>query len=73
MPAISADYEVLLQFTNDTRDCATVQLARDYRNPGTRNSATVLLSPGEHVTLILAAGSTYQYILKTGSKVASLS
>jgi len=72
MPAIAADYDVLLQFTNDTRDCASVQLARDFHSPA-RNGASVLLLPGEHITLILAAGSTYQYVLKTGSKVASLS
>jgi hypothetical protein len=70
MPAITTDYEVLLKFANDTHHCATLQLARDYnRNAGT----IVLLEPGEFVTLILEAGSTYRYVLKTRSKVASLS
>ncbi|KAI0034320.1 hypothetical protein K488DRAFT_45786 [Vararia minispora EC-137] len=70
MPAIAADYEVLLKFANDTHHCAALQLARDYnRNGGTM----VLLEPGEFVTLVLNAGSIYRYVLKTRSKVASLS
>ena len=53
MPARTEDYEVLLDFVNDTHDCATVQLLRDYgRNSGT----IVLLHPGESVTLVLDAG-----------------
>lgn len=53
MPARTEDYEVLLDFVNDTHDCATVQLLRDYgRNTGT----TVLLRPGESITLVLDAG-----------------
>jgi hypothetical protein len=73
MPAISADYEVFLLFTNDTREPATVQLARDYHCGTVRHNAVVLLWPGDQVSLILAAGSTYRYVLKTGSKLASLS
>ena len=72
MPAIAADYEVILLFSNDTREPATVQLARDY-HCGASRSAVVLLWPGDQVSLILAAGSTYRYVLKTGSKLASLS
>ncbi|GJE87599.1 hypothetical protein PsYK624_036820 [Phanerochaete sordida] len=69
MPARTEDYEVLLYFVNDTHDCATVQLLRDYgRNTGT----TVLLRPGESVTLVLDAGSVYQYALKTRSKVVNV-
>ncbi|TFY83589.1 hypothetical protein EWM64_g414 [Hericium alpestre] len=69
MPAIAEDYEILLEFSNDTHDCATVQLSRDYgRNTGT----IVLLHPGEVVTLVLEAGSTYKYVLKTRTKVASV-
>ncbi|KZV77478.1 hypothetical protein PENSPDRAFT_679037 [Peniophora sp. CONT] len=74
MPAIAADYEVILLFSNDTREPATVQLARDYHcGAAARHSAIVLLWPGDKVSLILAAGSTYRYVLKTGSKLASLS
>ncbi|KAI0051766.1 hypothetical protein FA95DRAFT_1554298 [Auriscalpium vulgare] len=70
MPAISDDYEVLLSIANDTHDCATVQLARDYsRGMG----AVVLLQPGEDVTLVLEAGSTYKYVLKARSKLGSVS
>lgn len=70
MPTITEDYEVLLRFSNDTHDCATVQLSRDY---GRNTGAIVLFHPGEVVTLILEAGSTYRYVLKTRSKVASVS
>ncbi|KAH9950484.1 hypothetical protein B0H21DRAFT_536720 [Amylocystis lapponica] len=54
MPA-STQYEVLLDFTNDTHDCASVQLLRDY---GRNTDAIVLLHPGESVTLILDAGKS---------------
>ena len=70
MPTITEDYELLLRFSNDTHDCATVQLSRDY---GRNTGAIVLFHPGEVVTLILEAGSTYRYVLKTRSKVASVS
>ncbi|KAI0931983.1 hypothetical protein AcV5_004656 [Taiwanofungus camphoratus] len=68
MPA-STQYEVLLDFTNDTHDCASVQLLRDY---GRNTDAIVLLHPGESITLVLDAGSVYQYALKTRSKVANV-
>ncbi|KAI0094752.1 hypothetical protein BDY19DRAFT_988556 [Irpex rosettiformis] len=69
MPARTEDYEVLLDFTNDTHDCATVQLLRDY---GRNSGAIILLRPGESVTLVLDAGSVYQYALKTRSKVVNV-
>ena len=69
MPALIQSYEVLLDFANDTHDCASVQLLRDY---GRNTGATVLLHPGESVTLVLDAGAIYQYALKTHSKVANV-
>ncbi|KAI0734527.1 hypothetical protein C8Q72DRAFT_880185 [Fomitopsis betulina] len=68
MPA-STQYEVLLDFTNDTHDCATVQLLCNY---GRNSGAIVLLHPGESITLVLDAGTVYQYALKTRSKVANV-
>ena len=53
MPALTEGYEVLLDFVNDTHDCATIQLLRDY---GRNSGAIVLLKPGESVTLVLDAG-----------------
>lgn len=53
MPARTEEYEVLLDFTNDTHDPATVQLLRDY---GRTTNAIVLLHPGESITLVLDAG-----------------
>jgi len=69
MPAPLQAYEVLLGFTNDTHDCATVQLLRDY---GRGTGAIVLLRPGESLTLVLDAGSIYRYALKMHSKVADI-
>ncbi|KAJ3559758.1 hypothetical protein NM688_g139 [Phlebia brevispora] len=57
MPARTEGYEVLLDFINDTHDCATIQLLRDY---GRNSGAIVLLHPGESVTLVLDAGSVYR-------------
>ncbi|KAI0639782.1 hypothetical protein C8Q77DRAFT_1152732 [Trametes polyzona] len=65
----ATQYEVLLDFTNDTHDCATVQLQRDY---GRGTGAIVLLHPGESVTLVLDAGTAYKYALKTRSRVANV-
>ncbi|EIW64394.1 uncharacterized protein TRAVEDRAFT_33182 [Trametes versicolor FP-101664 SS1] len=65
----TTQYEVLLDFTNDTHDCATVQLQRDY---GRGTGAIVLLHPGESVTLVLDAGTVYKYALKTRSRVANV-
>ncbi|KAI0778563.1 hypothetical protein BD413DRAFT_601300 [Trametes elegans] len=65
----TTQYEVLLDFMNDTLDCATVQLQRDY---GRGSGAVVLLHPGESVTLVLDAGTVYKYALKTRTKVANV-
>ncbi|KAI6007340.1 hypothetical protein EDD15DRAFT_2384134 [Pisolithus albus] len=70
MPALTQSYEVLLDLTNDTHDCATIQLLHDY---GRNTSTAVLLQPGESVTLVLDAGSVYKYALKSRSKVANVS
>lgn len=69
MPSLYHSYEVLLDFTNDTRDCITVQLLRDYgRNAGT----AVLLPPSESITLVLESGGVYKYAVKSQSKVANV-
>lgn len=69
MPGIVQQYEVLLNLKNDTHDPATVQLQKDYdRNAG----STVLLHPGESVTLVLDSGASYRYCLKTRAKVANV-
>ncbi|EJD03568.1 uncharacterized protein FOMMEDRAFT_139805 [Fomitiporia mediterranea MF3/22] len=69
MPSISQSYEVILDFTNDTHDSATVQLLRDYGRPSNR---IVLLNPGETMSLVLDAGDTYKYTVKTRSKVVNI-
>ena len=55
MPGRTEAFEVLLDFTNDTHDAATIQLLRDY---GRSSSAIVLLHPGESITLVLDAGAS---------------
>lgn len=69
MPGIVQQYEVLLNVKNDTHDPATVQLQKDY---GRNTGSTVLLYPGESLTLVLDAGSPYRYSLKTRAKVANV-
>lgn len=69
MPSHLQTYDVVLDFSNDTHDCATVQLLRDY---GRNTGAIVLLYPGESVSLVLESGSLYQYAIKTGTKVANV-
>lgn len=69
MPAVTQGYEVLLDFTNDMHDAATVQLQRDY---GRQAGNAVLLRPGESVTLVLDAGAVYRYCVKTKTKVVNV-
>lgn len=69
MPSQSHNYEILLDLINDTHDCVTVQLLRDY---GRSTGAIVLLNPTESVTLVLDPGSAYQYAVKTHTKVANV-
>ncbi|KAF8078539.1 hypothetical protein FPV67DRAFT_61254 [Lyophyllum atratum] len=70
MPSIVQCYDILLDFTNDTVDCVTVQLLHNY---GQNARSIVLLNPQESVTLVLAAGSVYCYAIKARTKVASVS
>ncbi|KLO20630.1 hypothetical protein SCHPADRAFT_863418 [Schizopora paradoxa] len=69
MPSIAQSYEVILDFTNDTHDAATVQLLRDY---GCHSNRIVLLNPGESISLVLDAGDSYKYTVKTKSKVVNV-
>ncbi len=69
MPSITQSYEVILDFTNDTLDSATVQLLRDY---GCFSNRIVLLDPGESISLVLDAGHAYKYTVKTKSKVVNV-
>ncbi|KAJ8084102.1 hypothetical protein PM082_002869 [Marasmius tenuissimus] len=66
MPSLVQDYEILLNFINDTSEPVTVQLQKDY---GRNTSTIVLLHPSESVTLILNSGSVYRYAIKTGPNV----
>jgi len=72
MPGLVQSYDVLLDFTNDTHDYTSLQLLRDYNNRNGNTAGAVLIPPGETVTLVLDAGSVYKYVLKTCTKVASV-
>jgi len=69
MPSLDTSYEILLDLTNDMNDCVSVQLLRDYGRP---TATIVLLKPTENLTLILEAGSSYQYAIKLHTKVANV-
>lgn len=72
MPGLVQSYDVLLDFTNDTHDYTSLQLLRDYNSRNGNTAGAVLIPPGETVTLVLDAGSVYKYVLKTCTKVASV-
>ncbi|KXN89951.1 hypothetical protein AN958_04955 [Leucoagaricus sp. SymC.cos] len=69
MPSICDNYDVLLEFTNDTQEAATIQLLRDY---GRSSGSIVLLNASESVTLILESGSSYRYAIKVRTRVVSI-
>jgi len=68
MPALQ-NYDVLLDFTNDMRDPVSIQLLRDY---GRQSGQIMLLNPAETLTLILESGCSYQYAVKSHTKVANV-
>lgn len=74
MPTSTVPYEVLFEFTNDATEAATLQLLRgddEFASGG----AMVLLHKKESVSLVLNAGGTYQYTLKSwkDGRVAKMS
>ncbi|KAJ4484040.1 hypothetical protein C8R41DRAFT_840259 [Lentinula lateritia] len=64
MPALLHNYEVLLDFNNDTSKPVSIQLSEDY---GRNTNAIVLLLPSEAVSLILQPGLLYRYAVKINS------
>ncbi|KAF9056249.1 hypothetical protein BJ165DRAFT_1432039 [Panaeolus papilionaceus] len=70
MPAPVDSYDVILTFANDMHDMISIQLLRDY---GRCPSKAVVLQPGESQSLILESGATYQYAVKSHTKVANVS
>lgn len=69
MPAILANYEVLLVFSNDTQSSVTVELQRTY---GQNHDSVQLMTPADSVTLVLDAGSVYRYSIRKGSNVVEV-
>jgi len=68
MPALQ-NYDILLDLTNDMHDPVSIQLLRDY---GRQCGRIVMLDPAETLTLILESGSSYQYAVKSQTKVANV-
>jgi len=63
MPSLTTTYEVVLEVTNDTGDLATVEVVRE--GVAWSYGPVILLRPLEGVSLVLTAGSTYEYWIKT--------
>ena len=71
MPGITAAYEVVLELTNDTGDLASIEVLRE--GMIWNYAPMILLRPLEGLTLVLDAGATYRYCVKTVSgKVADV-
>ncbi|KAF9069126.1 hypothetical protein BDP27DRAFT_1447934 [Rhodocollybia butyracea] len=64
MPALLHNYQVQLDFNNDTGRPVSIQLSKDY---GRSTASIVLLLPSEEVTLVLDPGSVYHYAVKISS------
>ncbi|KAF9452695.1 hypothetical protein P691DRAFT_721507 [Macrolepiota fuliginosa MF-IS2] len=69
MPSLCDNYDVLLEFTNDTQESITIQLLRDY---GRSSGSVVLLNASDSVTLVLESGSSYRYVVKMRTRVVSI-
>lgn len=70
-PTCTLPYEILFEFMNDTTHSATMQVLR--HDDGTRAGATILLHPGEVISLVLTAGQPYKYSIRQHGKEALLS
>ncbi|KIY47010.1 hypothetical protein FISHEDRAFT_18933, partial [Fistulina hepatica ATCC 64428] len=57
MPTSTVPYEILFDFTNDSTSRMSFQLRRH----GASNGPTILLQRSESVSLVLTAGSLYEY------------
>jgi hypothetical protein len=69
MPSLCDNYEVLLEFTNDTEEPVTIQLFRDYERS---SGSIVVLNVSESLTLVLESGSSYRYAIKVHTRVVSV-
>ncbi|KAF8198921.1 hypothetical protein BJ912DRAFT_950228 [Pholiota molesta] len=71
MPTCTLPFEILLEIFNDTTESSTLQLTRG--DDSLASNATVLLHPQEGISLVLNAGSSYQYLLKQQRRKAQIS
>ncbi|KAJ8702699.1 hypothetical protein PTI98_001395 [Pleurotus ostreatus] len=71
MPTSTLPFEVLLEFSNNSTEPATLRLLRDldgFPNEGAR----IFLHPEESISLVLNAGSVYRYTLKQNDNAAQI-
>lgn len=64
MPTSTTPYEVIFEFTNDTRELHTFQV---------ENGATVVIPPSDNISLVLNAGSVYNYMARSNGRNVNLS
>lgn len=64
MPTSTTPYEVIFEFTNDTQELHTFQVD---------NGATVLIPPNDNISLVLNAGSIYNYTARWNGRNAKIS
>ncbi|KDQ63663.1 hypothetical protein JAAARDRAFT_189213 [Jaapia argillacea MUCL 33604] len=72
MPTSTVPFEVLFEFVNDSRQSATLHILRSENDLETSMDAMVLLYGGENISLVLTAGSAYNYMVKQHGKEARL-
>ncbi|KAI0639777.1 hypothetical protein C8Q77DRAFT_1152727 [Trametes polyzona] len=71
-PTCTIPYEVLLEFSNDTPDAATMQVLRR-EDGGGQAGPVILLHQGEELSLVLTAGVGYKYAIRQHPREAELS
>lgn len=64
MPTSTQAFEVLFEFINDMEEPATLEPLQGGQNGTTNIGPIVLLHEKESISLVLNAGSTYQYLFK---------
>ncbi|TFK30518.1 hypothetical protein FA15DRAFT_690234 [Coprinopsis marcescibilis] len=76
MPTSTAPFEVLLEFTNDCAELATLQLCQGTSfglSTGMGGGPVIRLDPKDSVSLVLNAGATYHYTVQRSTLRAQVS
>ncbi|KAF9069122.1 hypothetical protein BDP27DRAFT_1326042 [Rhodocollybia butyracea] len=70
MPTSTRPFEILFDLTNDTNVEIMFEMTSQ---SGRRIPSSILLGSGKSVSLVLEAGSTYNYTLQTSKRVWQIS